>query len=1469
MRLRILRIFTIALLGLSFSGFANNDYTLLLKSGNYQLQEGQLMQSLSGPALNNQYHRIMQFYAVPSQAEQNEMQKLGIVFFDYIPKNAFMVSIPKDITETQLSKFNIRSIAVVKPEMKLTKVLSSTGIPDWAKNGDGNARFVLGFYPNIPITQVAAELGKHNAEFIFVAEGFVNVTFAESELDAITNIELFHYIQEADEKSEPENFRARTSHRTNVLQGNYMGGNNYDGSGVLVAHGDDGDIDKHIDFTGRLTSFAGPSNGNHGDHVAGTVFGAGNLNPAGKGMAPGAEIAYFSYSSGGSIYLTGIDTMYSNMGVRITQSSYSNGSNAGYTFLCREMDKDIRENRSLMHVFSAGNAGTANSGYGAGPGWGNITGGHKQGKNVIATANMTWDDNLANSSSRGPAHDGRIKPDIGAVGTNVYSTWEPNGYNSISGTSMACPGVSGTLAALYQAYKETNSQVEPDGGLMKSILMNTAEDLGNPGPDYKNGYGRINAMRALDVIENATYYVDSISQGGIDTISLSVGSNIAEMRVMLYWTDKESSINTSRALVNDLDFTVVKGTNSWQPWVLDPTPNPTALNSNAVRTTDTLNNAEQVTLANPVNGEYKLVINGNSIPTGPQKYYVVYSLITDDVIVTHPIGGEHFAPADQQIIRWDAPQGTGNFTLDYSTDNGTTWTTVNTSIGANVRQYLWNVPNVVTGEALVRVSRGTKIGQSVANFSIIGTPTGLNVPWACPDSVMFAWNAVPGATSYEVSMLGQKYMDSVGTSTTTQYKFTGLLPNNTYWFSVKALGPNGCVGERAIAYEKLPGTINCTYSQDAALDNIISPASTLPSCQPLANLSVTIEMSNGGFQDLYNIPVAYQIGTNAIVRDTVTDTLTQGGSLQFTFATNFAVSGSGTYLLRVYSELVSDQNNFNDTLSQTFQIINTTAQPVPYTESFSSFSQCGTANNCGTTICNLTNGWYNAQNNIDDDFDFRTNSGATASSGTGPAGDHTSGSGNYLYIEASGTCSNREGYLLSPCFDLTNAVLPEASIWYHMEGTAMGELHVDVLADGAWYFDVVPAIVGDQGSNWAQIKINLASFIGKTINVRFRGITGSSWSSDIALDDFSIDEVNTAPVPDFSSSEDQACVQKTISFTDLSQPAPTAWSWSITPATYMFVNGTNANSQNPEIDFTALGNYSVKLVVSNVFGIDSITKANFISITAGTPLPIVEDFSGTVPAAGWSIINPDNDETWEKSTPIGGSNNTPTNALWINNFNYNAAGEEDIFQTPAIDLNGLVDPYLIFDVSHAQYDQSYVDGLRIEISTDCGTTFNTTAYDKEGPALATAPDQTTQFSPTSASEWRMDTLDLTPYLNATVVLQFIAECDYGNSLYIDNINIRADNHIGVAESTGFSEGIQIAPNPASDLVFLKANFKTAKQVNVEVVDISGKTLLREDWQNAALGNDYQLDLSAVAEGVYLIRLTSDNEIATKRLVIRK
>jgi hypothetical protein len=70
---------------------------------------------------------------------------------------------------------------------------------------------------------------------------------------------------------------------------------------------------------------------------------------------------------------------------------------------------------------------------------------------------------------------------------------------------MATPGVTGTLALIYERYKKLNSGANPDGALIKAIVMNTADDIGNAGPDFRHGYGRLNAKRAVEAIEAGTF----------------------------------------------------------------------------------------------------------------------------------------------------------------------------------------------------------------------------------------------------------------------------------------------------------------------------------------------------------------------------------------------------------------------------------------------------------------------------------------------------------------------------------------------------------------------------------------------------------------------------------------------------------------------------------------------------------------------------------------------------------------------------------------------------------------------------------------------------------------------------------------------------------------------------------------------------------------------------------------------------
>jgi hypothetical protein len=166
---------------------------------------------------------------------------------------------------------------------------------------------------------------------------------------------------------------------------------------------------------------------------------------------------------------------------------------------------------------------------------------------------------------------------------------------------------------------------------------------------------------------------------------------------------------------------------------------------------------------------------------------------------------------------------------------------------------------------------------------------------------------------------------------------------------------------------------------------------------------------------------------------------------------------------------------------------------------------CGTASDCETEVCSTINGFINESNGNVDDIDWRTDQGGTPSTGTGPSVDVTTGTtaGNYLYLEASGGCTSQRAELISPCIDLTNVTNAQLEFSYHMEGTNMGGLFVDVFSNGSWFNNFV-AYSGNKGSNWLVSTSSLNAYVGGVINLRFRGVTGNSYLSDMAIDDINI-----------------------------------------------------------------------------------------------------------------------------------------------------------------------------------------------------------------------------------------------------------------------------------------------------------------------------------------------------------------------------
>ena len=285
------------------------------------------------------------------------------------------------------------------------------------------------------------------------------------------------------------------------------------------------------------------------------------------------------------------------------------------------------------------------------------------------------------------------------------------------------------------------------------------------------------------------------------------------------------------------------------------------------------------------------------------------------------------------------------------------------------------------------------------------------------------------------------------------------------------------------------------------------------------------------------------------------------------------------------------------------------------------------------------------------------------------------------------------------------------------------------------------------------------------------------WKSDLYY------PPDSPPVANFSFNPQIPCPGEAVQITDISLNNPTSWNWSFLPSTISFINQTNSQSQHPAVQFNETTNYQVLLIAGNSHGSSQST----MSVPVGGPsIPMNESFeSGSIPPS-WSVYNPDAAITWSITSTGGNINNTKS--VYVDCFNYTSAGQIDELILSPLSLKGSLHPWLSFRVAYRRWGSGYSDGLKVFISTDCGMTWlNDPIYDKSGSVLATGPDQQDPFVPASSSDWRVDSIDLTPYKNMSVSLKFQAINGWGNNLYIDDISL-TEHSLYVIQNQMIAEG---------------------------------------------------------------------------------
>ncbi|HEX2630381.1 MAG TPA: S8 family serine peptidase, partial [Chitinophagaceae bacterium] len=840
MKFNPIPLITVCLL-VSISAISQDDsrYQLRLQSGTFIPEKNITIEKIStinqrAVVSSGKSFIVIQFEQLPADADKQRLQRSGIELIDYVSGNAYTAIINGSLRTETLQQSKVRAVIPMTASMKMHPALLKSVLPAYAIKVIGTIDVWISFPKVFSFASVSAELSSRNFEInnsLYDRYRIIGLRIPQQRLQELASLAFIDYVQPAPPEEQMLNDKSRSNARANVITSSL--GRNLSGEGVVIGIGDNGDPATHPDFTGRFINRHAGGAGAHGLHVMGTAAGGGVMNEKYTGFAPKATIV----AQMNSAIIRSLPVYVQDHGMVITNNSYGlivdDCNNFGaYDLTSRVLDQQAFDLPNLENVFAAGNSGLfglTNCTYYAN-GYGTVLSGFQSAKNAITVGNTTENDSIHYVSSRGPVRDGRIKPDITAQGRNVWSA----GFGSYwpnTGTSMAAPAVSGGLALLYQRYRQLHGNANPTNALMKALLLNGATDLGKDGPDYTYGFGWMNLLRSVIMLENNTYYNATIATGGTNNQVITVPANTAMLKVMLYWNDPAGSPMSIPALVNDLDLEVIdpgNPSNPYLPFILDTLPS--NILQPATTGADHINNVEQVVLQNPPAGNYTIRVKGTSITqNSPQEFFVVYDTIPVSTTLTYPIGGEKFVPGDSIYISWDAWGGPANtFTLEYN--NGSGWTTINAAVHDTARQYKFFIPNTDTTDvAQVRVTRnGTGMVSTSGNFTILGTsPLGLLHPnTQCESYLAFNWFKIPKATDYEVMILRGSEMVSVAIITDTAYTFSGLSKDSVYWVTMRPR-LNGNPGRRSQAISWQPNTGLCMGAMsdnDIKIDSITSPA---------------------------------------------------------------------------------------------------------------------------------------------------------------------------------------------------------------------------------------------------------------------------------------------------------------------------------------------------------------------------------------------------------------------------------------------------------------------------------------------------------------------------------------------------------------------------------------------------------------------------------------------------------------------
>lgn len=887
-----------------------------LKINNYSVTFRSDLSAWNVPATGTPQLVLIRFAGLPGLAEKSALQAEHITVLDYLGSHTYSALLEPQAEPTEQP--GITGIAAFEGKYKIAASVQERSAHT------AKMLLLVRFIRNLPLEEITRAVTSYGGTFVsngWQKRGLYTIALPSAALPAFASFYGVNFISEPSQNV-PLDLDSKGGEGARIANMPLaLGGRDLRGKGVMIGHGDNCSGIYHTDQSDRSINYNPANATEHGVLVHGIMAGAGIVDPAGQGVATeGTCISLFF-----DAVLQQKEELYKGFGATLTNNSYAaivgSCSYAGlYDNLSREMDELAFQLPEQLDVFAAGNDGTLACG--AYPsGYANVCGGYQTAKNVLVVGSTFRDYKISNTSSRGPIRDGRLKPEICAVGANIYCPIPVDTYRFQSGTSLACPQVTGILALLTERYRQLNSGANPRSDLLKAVAINGASDFGRPGPDFWYGFGFVNTVRSLEILEQGRYRSNSIASGDpARDFTVTVPPNTARLKVMLYYHDPAAAPAAATQLVNDLDITVSEpgGGVLHRPLVLDPSV--AGAGNNAVEGVDRLNNAEQVVINNPAAGTYTVSVSGFSIPEGPQQYVVVYDIVPKALKLLFPIAHAAAPSNTDMYIYWDAPADAGTSLIEFSADNGGSWSTIAPSVDPGIRFFRWPVPAVFSSQCRIRVSSGSYTDISGA-FTINEQPVVSLSEDQCPGSLRISWTKVPDADKYYMLIKKGAYLekaDSVNAGTLS-YTFTGLQTNTDYYVAVQP-SLSGSEGFRSKAMMQRPDKGTCALAQDGdlALEAILSPATgrRFTATELKNNTQIEVRVRNQDNNPVTDYSILYQVNGGPWQSAGPFSIAANRSVTQLAAVHDFSIAGSYELRVALRNNVVSDPVSANDTMTK-------------------------------------------------------------------------------------------------------------------------------------------------------------------------------------------------------------------------------------------------------------------------------------------------------------------------------------------------------------------------------------------------------------------------------------------------------------------------------------------------------------------------------------------------------------------------